>query len=298
MSSGYYRFGLGELDCVSLSDGSRDYPLSSFFANVPAERVREALQRRGLPVDSVTTPYTYLYVDTSGHRLLVDMGAGDFEPSTGRLLRSMAAAGIEPSQIDCVVITHAHPDHIGGALDGQGQPLFPNADFYISHAEWHFWFSEVSLEHTPEIFVRIARKNLEPLRHRVHLVTGIHEIAPGIRAVPAPGHTPGHIVVEVASAGQRLLYIGDAVLHPLHLAHPDWLPIFDILPEEAAASKRRIFDQAAAGRTLVLGQHFSPFPSLGYVHKNGSGWQWQPVGRNGRHAGGPRAAWRNSVRGG
>jgi glyoxylase-like metal-dependent hydrolase (beta-lactamase superfamily II) len=98
---------------------------------------------------------------------------------------------------------------------------------------------------------------------------------PGIGVIPAPGHTPGHIVVLVVSGDERLYYIGDTVLYPLHLEHPDWTPIYNIVPEQSAASKRRIFDRAAAEKALVIGQHFPPFPSLGYVVKRERGWAWQ-----------------------
>ena len=109
------------------------------------------------------------------------------------------------------------------------------------------------------------------------LLDGASEIVPGIRALLAPGHTPGHMVVSVASGDEQLLYISDTVLYPLHLEHPDWLPIYDIVPEKAAVSKRRIFDWAAREGMWVIGQHFPPFPSLGHVVKNGESWQWQPI---------------------
>ena len=278
MSSRCYRFKLGDLNFACLSDGSWSYPLQTLFANVPRTQIRDALGPHGRQTDHVTTPYTNLYVNTGDHRVLLDTGAGDLlAPRAGTLLRSMDEAGIERHQIDTVIITHVHPDHIGGALDDEGRPAFARARFYMSSDEWRFWFSDVSMARAPGRHVRVARRYLEPIRDRVTLLRGESEILPGIRAVPAPGHTPGHIVVEVASAGKVLLYIGDAAVHPLHLKHPDWAPIYDILPEQAAASKRRICDRAASQGALVLGQHFAPFPGLGRVASNGDGWLWRPI---------------------
>jgi glyoxylase-like metal-dependent hydrolase (beta-lactamase superfamily II) len=126
------------------------------------------------------------------------------------------------------------------------------------------------------MFVTVARKNLGPIRDQVSLVDRESEILPGIGVIPAPGHTPGHMVASISSGDEQLLYIGDTVLYPLHLEYPDWTPVYDIVPEQAAASKRRIFDRAAEEKSLVIGQHFPPFPSLGYVVKRGEGWGWQP----------------------
>lgn len=277
MNNESYRFKLTDFKCVSITDGSHDYPIENFFANVPKEQVEEILRNLNLPTDHITTPYTYLLVDTGEHRVLVDMGAGNLFPTTGRLVQNMKAAGIEPVEIDTVIITHAHPDHVGGTLDEQGNPVFSNARYYIWKGEWDFWFSETALAKAPDIFIKIARKNLEPIKDRVSLLDHESEILPGIRAIAAPGHTPGHIVVSISSGDEQLLYIGDTVLYPLHLEHPDWTPIFDLLPEEAAASKRRIFDFAADEKAWVIGQHFPPFPSLGHVIKKGEGWQWQPI---------------------
>lgn len=274
----FYMLRIGEFELIALGDGGWDYPLANFFPDVPREQLQAALGQYNLTVECVTTPYTYLCVNTGHHAVLVDMGAGPgFAPRAGKLLHSMQAAGIAPGQIDTIVITHAHPDHIGGTLDEAGKPIYAKAGYAISKNEWDFWFSEISMAVAPESFVTVARRNLEPIRNRVTLVEGESEIVPGIRAIPAPGHTPGHLVVEVSSGGKLLLYIGDTVLHPLHLEHPEWFSIYDLQPEAAGVSRRRIFDLAATEKALVMGQHFSPFPSLGTVVKNGKGWKWQPL---------------------
>lgn len=276
---GHHRFRVGEFECVSLSDGSLDYSLKNMYANVPVEQVEEALRQHNLPVEYVTTPYTYLYVNTGAHRLLVDMGAGSLGPRTGRLVQSMRAAGIDPGEIDSVAITHAHPDHVGGTLDAEGQLTFANAHYTLCKDEWEFWFSERAEAKTPEYLVTCARTNLEPLRERVTLLEEEGQILPGVAVLFCPGHTPGHMAVSVSSGGERLLYVGDTVLQPLHLEHPDWVSIYDILPDQAETSKRRIFDLAAEEGCWVIGQHFPPFPSLGRVVKRGKEWQWRPIDR-------------------
>ena len=129
MKSDFYRFRLGEFECVCLLDGTMDYPIQNIYSNVPREQVEKALRQHHLPVEFVTTPYTYPWVDTGQHRVLVDDGAGDLGPKTGNLLHSMQSAGISPHDIDAVIISHAHPDHIGGTLDERGRPIYSNAHY-------------------------------------------------------------------------------------------------------------------------------------------------------------------------
>jgi glyoxylase-like metal-dependent hydrolase (beta-lactamase superfamily II) len=176
MNSGSFRFDLGKFGCVSISDGAFNYPLESFFANVPREQVQETLRQQNLATEQITTPYTLLLVDTGEHRVLVDTGAGSLGahaaalfPSvdhsttvTGELLDNLRATGIEPSDIDTVVITHAHPDHVGGTLDEAGNPVFESAHYFVSREEWDFWTSDAAMTKAPPPMVNIARRNLEP----------------------------------------------------------------------------------------------------------------------------------------
>ena len=291
MESGSYRFALGAFQCLSISDGAFNYPLEAFFGNVPREDVEDVLRRDDLPTDRITTPYTCLFVDTGQHRVLIDTGAGNLAaaapmmfPSidhattvTGTLLRNLEATGIDRSTVDTVVITHAHPDHVGGTLNNDGALVFGNARYVVPRDEWDFWMSEVAAATAPGPMVDIARRNLDAMRDRLILVDDGAEIVPGIRVIAAVGHTPGHVALSITSDSEQLLHISDVVLYPLHLEHPDWMPVFDILPEEAAASKRRIFDRAAEQQALVFAHHFPPFPNLGHVRKHGAGWQWQPI---------------------
>jgi glyoxylase-like metal-dependent hydrolase (beta-lactamase superfamily II) len=189
--------------------------------------------------------------------------------------------GLQPCDIDTIVITHAHPDHIGGTLDAAGGLVFANAKYFIHRVEWEFWRSEVALVKAPPSMVQMARTNLASLGHRLTCVNDGTDIVPGIHVVASSGHTPGHIAIAITSAGARLLHVADVVLHPLHLEHPTWVPSFDIAPQDAAESKRRIFDQAADEQVLVFAHHFAPFPNLGHIVKHREGWQWQPLNIDG-----------------
>lgn len=277
MDADFYRFRIGSFECIAICDGGAQYSLEAMVRNASRSEVQAYLQSHGMPMEYIYTPYTYLFVNTGRHNVLVDMGAGDLFPTTGMLLQSLVSAGVSPQSIDTVFISHAHPDHVGGALNQEGEPVFSNAAYFIWEKEWNFWFSEQANQQVGESFITFARQKLEPLKEKVTLLEKQEEIFPGVSVIFAPGHTPGHMVVSFTSEGERVLYTADTVLHPLHLERPDWVPIYDILPEQASESKQSIFDLAAETKSLVLGQHFPPFPNLGHIIKQEIGWTWQPI---------------------
>jgi glyoxylase-like metal-dependent hydrolase (beta-lactamase superfamily II) len=129
----------------------------------------------------------------------------------------------------------------------------------------------------PTFIVDTARRNLDPLEDRLTFVGDTSEIVPGVRVVATFGHAPGHMALSMVSGGERFLHVSDAVLYPLHLEYPEWIPVFDMLPEQASASKRWIFDLAAEENALVFTHHFPPFPNLGHVRKEHQRWHWQPL---------------------
>jgi len=289
MDTEVYRFKVGDFECMAVSDGSLTYappmfppPATILFSNAPTEALDHVLGEHDLQPEQWTewmSPYTCLLVNAADHLVLVDTGAGGLAPSTGRLIHNLKAAGIEPDDINTVILTHAHPDHIGGNLNREGKLTFPNARYVMWKGEWDFWTSEeaaLKLDEHAKMMLAFAQRNLPPIRDRLDLVDHETEILPGIRAVAAPGHTPGHMAVAISSRRQQLLCISDTFLHPVHLEQPEWYAVVDFDPKQVVATRRRLLNKAAVEKALVLAFHF-PFPGLGHVVQKGTGWQWQPI---------------------
>jgi glyoxylase-like metal-dependent hydrolase (beta-lactamase superfamily II) len=272
-----FAFRVGALECFAISDGDTTYRAADYVVNAPPAHVAQALAEYGDPPDDIPSPYSGLLVRTGANLVLIDTGAGDLTPTVGKLLVNLRSAGVEPSEIDTIILTHGHPDHIGGNVDADGRLVFPNARHVAFRAEWDYWTDEATLARLAPVFGKWSRKNLGPIRNQVDLLDSETEIVAGVEAIDAAGHTPGHLALSLRSGGEELLYVSDAALHPIHLEHPDWHAVWDFDPAQAIANRRRLFDRAATDHALVLAFHFSPFPSLGHVSRRGDGWQWHPI---------------------
>ena len=286
-TEGAYQFELGETRCTVIVDGSFVYPhpAALFFATAPEGKRNEALRRYGIDPGEwpeVTLPYHCLLVEHEAGTVLVDTGAGDIAPTTGNLPYRLADLGLEPADIDVVVVSHAHPDHIGGLVT-EGDPTFPTATHYIPAREYEYWHPEPDLTglELPTEFLDLmastAAANLEPVAtaNGWREVTGEQAVHPAVTVVPAPGHTPGHAAVSVTSAGEELLHLVDTVIHPLHIEWIRWAAGFDHHPNRVADTRRKLLEMAAEA-DLSMVTHF-PEPGLGRVAETDEGFTWQPI---------------------
>jgi glyoxylase-like metal-dependent hydrolase (beta-lactamase superfamily II) len=284
---GFYQFRLGEFRCAVISDGALEGPLpvqQALAANATPEEVAAVLAERFLPTDRGTLHFNAFFVDTGRNKVLIDAGCGtSFGPTGGKLPGNLRAAGIDPGEIDTLLISHAHPDHLFGVLDPSGSQLFSKAQVLVGEFEHGFWTGPADLSRVaapPEMkqmMTEGARRHLAAVKDRLELVPAERELVPGIIALATPGHTPGHLSFILNSGGRQLFLTYDVVHHfGTALPHPEWKVAFDVDADQAVETRKRVLERVAADRLPVLAYHF-PYPGLGHVGRARQGYGWEPI---------------------
>lgn len=282
---GYYRFRVGEdISATVLSDGLIGGPPRVYASDVPEADLEAVLRQAFLPTDRLTLNLNTLLIETQGRRILLEAGAGEtMGPQGGRVFANLAAIGLRPEDIDVVVVSHTHPDHVGNLRTADGGRAFPRATIFAPRADWDFFVRndpDLSYMPVPEEFRRnfaaAIKRSVEPVTRGIDLYEAGAEIVPGLTTLPAVGHTPGMANFLVHSGSDQLLLTADLAYHPVVNVDRPWLPGPDRDKDTALASRRRIFDMATADRLLVLGFHY-PFPGLGRMLKTDAGYAWVPI---------------------
>lgn len=280
-ANGFYRFKVGDITVTQVHDGYAERPLEAgWVRNAELAEVQAALEAAFQPTATVTIPFTTTVVETGGRLVLIDAGTGGFGPTTGLWMDGFRAAGYAPEQVDLVVFSHFHGDHIQGFRNKDGAAVFPNAAVMVPEAEWAFWMDDARMSAAPEAMqgaFQGVRRVFGPIQDKVERFTGERELAPGLTALPAQGHTPGHTVFLVTSGEGRHLVWSDTTNKPeLFVRNPTWQVQFDMDGEAAMATRLRLLDMAAAERMTVGGYHF-PFPAVGHIGRDGSGYAYVPT---------------------
>ncbi|MDE2818286.1 MAG: MBL fold metallo-hydrolase [Chloroflexota bacterium] len=282
MTARTYPFDIGQYKCVSISDGIQPIGaelLPTFFAGSAAEDLALAFKSHGISPDHYDLQCNCLLIDTGDARILIDSGGGPFfDPHLGLLAPGLESAGYNPGDIDIVVLTHGHRDHVCGGVSQDDSMIFPNAKHVMVRGEWEYWVNlgdeEISkMAHSEDI--RFARHCLKAIECQLELIDAGEEIAPGVRTLASPGHTRNHISVEATSGGRSLICVADTMDLPIHIENTSWHPAWDELPETGIETRRALLRRAAERNALIHGYHF-PFPGLGYVREAADGWRFEP----------------------
>ncbi len=272
---------LGAAELAVLTDGTITLPGTMLARNAPREEVNGLLTAAGLPTEEVTNALNVPVLRTGEDLVMFDTGAGrNFLPTTGRLPDSMERAGMDPAKVRHVLFTHAHPDHLWGALDEFDTPACPNATYHIAQAEWDFWFDPGVYGRLPEdrhAFAAGAQRVLKALEPQIKRFKPGDEMVSGIAAIDTKGHTPGHVSFEVRLGGDPFVVVGDAFTHPvLSFARPDWSTGFDQDGATAAASRRRLLGKLASEKLAFSAYHL-PRGGLGRAEASGTAFRFVPA---------------------
>ncbi len=278
---GYYRLMLGNFEVTALYDGAIDLD-EKLLKNIQKRDIQRLLARQFLQGPKVQTAVNAYLINTGSKLVLVDAGAAKlFGPGLGNIVDNLKAAGYTPEQVDVVLITHLHGDHVNGLVTPEGKSVFANAEVWSTKADNDFWLSETIAAQAPkdfQPFFKMSRDAAAPYLGNGKWKTfdGDRELLPGVRSVDTHGHTPGHVSYRFTSGDRSVLILGDLVHnHAVQFARPEVAFEYDADPKQAVVARKKVFFQAAKDRQMVAGMHL-PFPGIGHVRKEQKGYAWVP----------------------
>ena len=281
LNSGHYRFRIGDIAATVVSDGTLTGNPRIYAYSAPPDELGRALNDAFLPVDRFKLNLNTLLLESGGKKVLIEAGAAQtLGPDGGHLFTNLAAIGIQPDDIDAIVITHTHPDHVGNLCRADGSSAFPKAAVYVPEDDWTFFIrNEPDLSRLPmpqdfrRAFIANIKRSVTPIAKSAVLFRPGSELLPGVTTIAASGHTPGMSAILIHSGRQQLLITSDAAYSPLLNIDNSWRPGPDLDPESASQARKRLFDRAATDRIPVLGFHF-PFPGIGNIRITDGAYRW------------------------
>lgn len=283
MNTAKYHFSIEQFQVTVISDGQTQFPAHPLYAvNAQAEEVMQTLEYHFLDNVNYTLQCNIFFIDNGKDKILIDTGAGiSLGNELGKLLENLTKAGINPTEITAILISHCHLDHISGLVSDEGKPNFPNAKIFINETEWDFWRKEnIDLSSMPiedgfkQNFIGAVRTNLNPIQQNISTFKFGQEILNGILTVNAIGHSPGHTAFLISSNNESLLHTGDIFHHPaFDLKHPNWATAFDQDAKQAYETRLKILDQASFDKSFLTSYHM-PFPALRHIRKSDNHYEW------------------------
>jgi glyoxylase-like metal-dependent hydrolase (beta-lactamase superfamily II) len=273
LTPSFHKFTVGRVACTVLLDGAAHLGKEGILRRYPdatEDDYRAAFAQVGRSLDDADSAFNLMLIELGSERILIDAGEGG-KPKGGWVVESLRLAGMTPDAITQIILTHTHRDHVLGLLTHDVQPVFPNARYVISREELAYWRGRVA---SGEVDDGAILRMLDA--QGVHEIAMDAQIAPGLIAIPLPGHTPGQIGLLLENDGARLLHGADALHQPFQFAHPEWSPTFDLDTSVSVPTRRAFLTQTAASGALTLFYHLT-FPGLGYVQQNGTTFTWRPI---------------------
>ena len=277
----FFRYRIGDMQVTAIHNGIAERPTEGLIPNAPPGALQQVLDDNFLPRDKFPISFTTLVVNTGAKLVLIDTGYGDNgPPSTAIWMANFRAAGFDPANVDAILISHFHADHISGFRLKDGTAPFPNAELMVPAAEWDFWMSDDNMAKGPagiQPSFQNSRRVFGPSAANATRFAWDKEVVPGITAIRADGHTPGHTAFALSSGSGKLMVMSDTTNNPLVFArHPDWSAVFDQDAAQAGTTRRRLLDIAATEKMQVAFYH-APFPATGHLAREVDGFRFAPL---------------------